>query len=153
MRAEYRITAKAPNRYAFTFLLPAQEPVTARVTPAQSLAVTGVAKPTATAPKEYCDPSAPPCFEASFEAPLVAGENRIIVEYAQKLAAIEHDYGYFRPKGRMLPHFDYLLGPLKEWTLHDKFAIHVRVSDDTAASQLVAAHVRQVPRDRLHRGI
>lgn len=133
--ARYRVRSADAGRYAFEFLLPVDEKVRVRVLagdPAEPVVAVAVS------------PLPPPAerrarvdevtqYAARFEAGLPAGESAIEVSYRQPLAATERDYGYFKKNGRFVQHFDYLLGPLKEWTLEDGFAIDVTVTMEREA--------------------
>ena len=124
--ARYRVQASQGGHYAFEFLLPIEAPVSARV---GTTVIAVEARQTALGspgwPQHHN--SAPPQYAARFEADLIEGESEIEVSYQQPLGAHEYGYGYFS-KGRFVEEFDYLLGPLKEWTLGPEFTIAVTVS-------------------------
>lgn len=136
--ARYRIRAEGAARYAFEFLLPVDKPVTARVLgsdglPGDAAPVTARPAPEPPSddkgsPRSRRDRDAAPQLVARFEAGLPDGESTLEVRYTQPLGATEHDYGYFKKHGRFVEHFDYLLGPLKQWTLDDQLALAVEVS-------------------------
>ncbi len=68
----------------------------------------------------------PALHKARFTADLRQGENRIQIRYAQKLSALERDYGYFK-NGRYLHRLQYELWPLKGWKLDPGFKLHLTV--------------------------
>lgn len=126
VQAVYFLHSLTSSTLAFTFILPTDTAVEARVGGTRSPAtVARDEKQTWRSPIGRSDEQ--PLYQATFSGLLTAGENVITVKYRQPLTLMERDYGYFTD-GRFVALFSYQLKPLKEWQLADDFTLHVNFS-------------------------
>lgn len=121
VEARYRIQSHDAVSVRLSFVMPLSAPLRVRIGSSDATAHV-VAAPAGALRDEdlehhfdgYRDLERLPRYQATFVAPLVAGENTVTVAYRQPLGRFEHDYGYFS-SGRFTEFFRYELWPLSEW--------------------------------------
>jgi hypothetical protein len=129
VQAVYHVRAHAAVKVPLEFICPGKNTLTVKVGAAPAT-VTSVALPAAERKKIEAgmgfSRTRPDLHKARFVAQLRAGANRIQISYAQKLSALERDYGYFK-KGRFVHRLQYELWPLKGWKLAPDFRLDLQV--------------------------
>lgn len=72
-----------------------------------------------------------PVYSATFSLALEPGEQVIELSYEQPTSYMEVDYGYFR-SSKFVHSVDYLIEPIKEWTLAEDFSLKIQVQIENA---------------------
>lgn len=133
VEARYRIRSRQPALLALAFVLPSATPVAVKVGATKALVDVEAAPPEALRADDL-DPLERRSIErqglsveqARFSAPVVAGENTLVVSYRQPLGRQEYGHSYFS-KGRFVELFRYELWPLSEWKHAPGFRVEGQV--------------------------